>query len=119
MAHPKSKIYARHGTNTSAAPIQAQAGVPEVSWERTAQKSVQVAKAKSGTAVEDNEAWAIRPAAPHPYSNQRSRMPWFNVSCWLLATVWSGFVVLEGGIVIGVVPPQQILFIGDRRKPRR
>jgi len=47
----------------------------EMSWERTAQKSVHVAKAKSGTAVEDNEAWAIRRASPHPCTDQGSAMP--------------------------------------------
>lgn len=32
--------------------------------------------------------------------------------------LWAGLVGLERSIVIRVVPPQQILFIGDGRKPR-
>jgi hypothetical protein len=36
---------------------------PEVYWDLTAQKSVQAAETKCGTAVEKNEEWAIRSAA--------------------------------------------------------
>src|SRR5215831_8642795 len=36
---------------------------PEVYWDLTAQKSVQSAETKCGTAVEKNEEWTIRPAA--------------------------------------------------------
>ena len=50
----------------SAAPKQAEIDVPEVCWDLAAQKSVQAAKAKCGTAVEPNKRWTVPPAVPHP-----------------------------------------------------
>src|SRR2546430_1495104 len=46
------------------------AASPAVYWDLIAQKSVQAAEAKCGTAVKNNEGWAIPPAAaPHPCYN--------------------------------------------------